>query len=97
MDPRKRDSTEFSHSLAAHRCYSDANANERGSPLSSKRPDPDFADLVSIIGVFNTCNHTTGRSTRAIAKIVQAHSVRLIACALAEELGACGKGNKACR
>ena len=53
--------------------------------------------MVSIIGVFNTCDLITGRSTQAIAKIVQAYSVRMIACSAPEEVHARRKGNTACR
>jgi hypothetical protein len=70
---------------------------ESGGPNSTDHLSPRIAGLVSIIGVFDTCDRTTGRSTQAIAKIAQAHSVRLIACSMPEEAGACGKGNKACR
>lgn len=38
--------------------------------MSAEHPNLGLAGLVSIIVVFNTCNHTTGRRTRAIAKIV---------------------------
>lgn len=71
--------------------------NSSGRLKLAEHPTPGSAGFVSIIGVFKTCKHSTGRSTRAIAKIVRAQSVRFVACSLPEEVGACGKGNKAYR